>query len=240
MKNFEDRTMTATTTDDPTTRSRQESGRSPLRVMVVDDHAAVRLGVLRLLDDQPEIEAIAVATGAEALEAATESQIDVAVVDYQLAHGEDGLSVTCDLRSQLVAPPRILIYSAYADTLMAARAVIAGAHGILNKGGLGSELCDAIRAIQRGRSLWPVLPKSTVFTIGIRLPWEDRPLFRMWLAGASDEEIAATHGLSADALDHRRRSLLDRLGRVPGQGRFASDDGDWPLSFARARRMRGR
>lgn len=232
--------MSTSTTNRPATQSRPLSGQRPIRVMIVDDHAAVRLGVLRMLDEDPAIEAVAVATGAEAIEAATESHFDIAVVDYQLAHGEDGLSLTCDLRSQLAEPPRILIYSAYADTLIAARAVVAGADGILNKGGLGSELSDAIRAIQRGRSRWPVLPKAAIFSIGLRLPWEDRPLFRMWLSGAGDEEIAATHGLSADALDHRRRSLLKRLGGVPGQGRLPSDDGEWPLSFARARRLRGR
>src|SRR4051794_28548688 len=107
-----------TATHQPATDSRSRSGQPPLRVVVVDDHAAVRLGVLRLLDEQPEIAPIAVATGVEALEAAADSRIDVAVVDYQLAHGEDGLTVTCDLR-RLATPPRILIYSAYADTLLA-------------------------------------------------------------------------------------------------------------------------
>jgi DNA-binding NarL/FixJ family response regulator len=207
--------------------------------MLVDDHAAVRLGILRLLDEHPEIEATAVATGAEALEAATESQIDVAVVDYQLSHGESGLTVACDLR-HLPAAPRVLIYSAYADTLLATQAIVAGADGILNKGDLGSELSDAIHDIQRGRRRWPVLSKATTFSIGLRLPWEDRPLFRMWLAGASDQDIAATHGLSADALDHRRRLLLERLGDRPGQRRPADDVDDWPRSFARARRLPGR
>lgn len=228
--------MSTATTIRPATHA-THAGQAPLRVMVVDDHPAVRLGVLRLLDEHPEIEAIAIATGAEAVDAATQSHIDVAVVDYQLGHGENGLTVTCELR-RLTAPPRILIYSAYADTLLAVQAVVAGAGGILNKGALGSELCDAIRDLQRGRSRWPVLPKATIFSIGLRLPWEDRPLYRMWLAGAGDEEIAATHGLSADALDQRRRSLLRRLGGVPG--RPAAEADDWPISFARARRLRGR
>jgi DNA-binding NarL/FixJ family response regulator len=206
--------------------------------MLVDDHAAVRLGVLRLLDEQPEIEAIAVATGEEALEAATQSRFDIAVVDYQLAHGEDGLTVACDLR-RLPAPPRILIHSAYANTVLAAQAIIAGADGILDKGNLGNELGDAIRDVEHGRPRWPVLPKRTIFRIGLHLHWEDRPLFRMWLADASDEEIATTHGLSADALDHRRRLILKRLGTPAGDRQQPGDADDWPLSFARSRRLRG-
>ena len=206
-------------------------------MLVVDDHPAVRLGVLRLLDAEPDMVAVAAGTGTEAVEMAAAQRPDVAVVDYQLGHGEDGLAVTRELRC-LAEPPHVLVYSAYADTPLAALAVVAGAEGMVNKADLGGDLCVAIRDVVKGRPTWPVLPKPIIHSIGLRLPWEDRPLFRMWINGASDDDIAATHGLSAQELEAKRRRLLRVLGGPPGRPRLPWDDGSWPLSYARARRLR--
>src|SRR4051812_13326314 len=87
----------------------------PIRVLAVDDHAAVRLGVQRLLDSRTDLDLTAVvASGREAIAEIAARPVDVAVLDYQLGGGQDGLSLAQTLKS-LGAPPRVLIYSAYAD-----------------------------------------------------------------------------------------------------------------------------
>ena len=103
----------------------------------------------------------------------------MAVVDYQLG-GRNGLWVSRKLK-RLPEPPGVLIYSAYADGVLAAAAVIAEADGIVSKGGLGSELCDAIR---RGGA------RATM-----RLPL-GRPVARREdFASGSDHEEQAIFGL---------------------------------------------
>ena len=65
------------------------NGLPRLRVLVVDDHPAVRLGVLQLLDDQPDLVVVDAASSAEEARALAEREpIDVAVVDYQLGSRE--------------------------------------------------------------------------------------------------------------------------------------------------------
>jgi hypothetical protein len=85
-----------------------------LRVLVVDDHPAVRRGLFELLSDQPDFRVIAVASSAEdAMSVAEREAVDVAVVDYQL-DGRDGLWLSRKL-GRLPRPPRVIIYSAYSD-----------------------------------------------------------------------------------------------------------------------------
>jgi DNA-binding NarL/FixJ family response regulator len=127
---------------------------APIRVLVVDDHPAVRRAVLQLLGRDGGFHAVAVANGAEAVRAAAAARFDVAVVDYELGVGENGLTVTRDLRS-LPSAPRVLLYSMYAGARLAARAMAAGADGMLSKGGPGADLPEAIREIARGRTCWP-------------------------------------------------------------------------------------
>src|SRR5947209_18339461 len=82
----------------------------PKRVLVVDDHSAVRAGLRQLLEDQADFEVVAaVASAEEALGVAEAEPVDVAVVDYQLG-GRNGLWATRKLK-RLPQPPAVLIYS---------------------------------------------------------------------------------------------------------------------------------
>ncbi|HEX5192455.1 MAG TPA: response regulator transcription factor [Solirubrobacteraceae bacterium] len=99
-----------------------------IRVLVVDDHPAVRRGVQALIDSEPEMRVVGeVRTAEEALAKLTDS-IDVAVIDCHLGDGRDGLSLTADFKAPEHGP-RVLIYSAFADLGSAVSALIAGADG---------------------------------------------------------------------------------------------------------------
>ena len=73
----------------------------------------------------------------------------MAVVDYQLG-SRSGLWLTRMLK-RLERAPRVVIYSAYCDGPLAAACVVAGADALVSKGGVGAELCDAVRAVARGQ-----------------------------------------------------------------------------------------
>ena len=85
-----------------------DSTPAPMRLLVVDDHPAVRVCLRALLDDQPNFRVVdAVGTAAEALAVAEGRAIDLAVVDYQLG-GRSGLWVSRELK-RLPRPPRVVI-----------------------------------------------------------------------------------------------------------------------------------
>jgi two-component system, NarL family, response regulator DevR len=182
----------------------------PIRLLVVDDHPAVRRGLSELLADQPDFRVIgAVGSAEEAMAIAEREPLDVAVVDYQMP-GRNGLWVSRKLK-RLEMPPRVLIYSAYYDGLLAAAAVVAQADGLVSKGGLGSDLCEAVRVVAGGRSSFPVVPWQLAETMRRRLGDEEQAIFGMSLAGMAPFEIAQTLGLSSAGLESRLWDMLRKL-----------------------------
>jgi two-component system response regulator DevR len=211
-----------TATQSATRRTRDEDGAlatvAPIRLLVVDDHPAVRRGLSDLLEDQPDFRVIAaVGTAEDAMSVAEREIFDVAIVDYQLP-GRNGLWVSRKLK-RLPRPPRVLIYSAYYDGLLAASAVVAEADGLVSKGGLGAELCDAIRTVAGGRSSFPVVPWQLAETMRRRLQDEEQAIFGMTLAGMAPAEIAQTLGLSAAELESRLWEMLRKLENLDPESR---------------------
>jgi len=186
------------------------------RLLVVDDHPAMRTGLRDLLGDERDFDVVAVTASAEAaLTVAEREPIDVAVVDYQLGEGRNGLWLSRKLK-RLPQPPAVLIYSAYTDGVLAAAAVVAEADAIVSKASLGSELCDAIRSVAAGLLHLPPVPPALAGTLRSRLDDQEQAIFGMLLAGIEPAEVAATLDLPATGLESRLWSMLRRLeGRSP-------------------------
>jgi two-component system, NarL family, response regulator DevR len=184
----------------------------PIRVLAVDDHLAVRHGLRDLLADEEQIELVGVAsTAREALIEGLRRAPDVAVVDYQLGRGQrDGLALSIMLKG-LPRPPRVLVYSAYADSTLAVRALVAGADGLVSKGSLGTEVTWAIHAVANGRRLLPPVAPEILEALRERLEPEDQPLFGMLLGETTEDEIARVLRIAPDALPARRRLMLQAL-----------------------------
>jgi DNA-binding NarL/FixJ family response regulator len=197
----------------PQPTDQSDHPRRPLRLLVVDNHPAVRSGLRQLLDDQADFEvAAAVATADEALAVAEREPIDVAVVDYQLGE-RNGRWVSRKLK-RLPQPPGVLIYSAYTDGVLASAAVVAEADAIFNKGGLGSELCEAIRKVARGLQLLPPVPDWLGDALRRRLDHEEQAIFGLLLAGIKTPQIASTLDLPEAALEARLWLMLRKLEAV--------------------------
>jgi DNA-binding NarL/FixJ family response regulator len=186
---------------------------APIRCLVVDDHPAVRMGLQRLLEDQPDFAVLeAVASAEAAVSFAEATPIDVAVVDYQLG-GRNGLWASRKLK-RLREPPRVVIYSAYSDSVLAAACVVAEADGLLSKARVGSELCDAIRRVARGQLLLPPVAPTLAASMRRRLESDEQAIFGMLLAGIAPAEIARTLGLSAGEVESRLWTMLRKLERL--------------------------
>ena len=185
-----------------------------ISVLVVDDHPAVRMGLRRLLEDQSDFVLAGVTGTAEAaISIAEREPIDVVVADYHL-ESRNGLWLSRKLK-RLPTPPRVLIYSAYADSLLAASCVVAEADALVSKGGVGAELCDAIRSVARGQRLLPPVPQPLAGMLRDRLESPEQAIFGMLLAGIAPVEIAGTLGLARSELESRLWSLLREIEDLP-------------------------
>jgi DNA-binding NarL/FixJ family response regulator len=181
-----------------------------LRLIVVDDHPAVRRGLQGLLEDQIDFRVIrAVSSAEEAISVSKQHRIDVAVIDYQLG-ARNGLWLTRRLK-RAPNPPGALIYSAYCDGLLSAAAVVAEADALVSKGALGSELCDAIRDVADGRRRLPIMPAYVAQLMRRRLDEQEQTIFGMLVAGIPFAEIAEMLSLSSVALESRLGEMLTKL-----------------------------
>lgn len=190
-----------------------------MRLLVVDDHPAMRAGLRELLAEEPDFEVVAVAASAEAaIEIATGEPIDIAVVDYQLG-GRNGLWLSRKLK-RLPAPPAVLIYSAYTDSVLTAAAVVAEADGVVSKATLGDELCHAIRSTAAGHRHLPLLAPRIAERLRQQLDDEEQAMFGMLRAGIAPPEIAVMLELSPAAVESRLWSMLQRLNGI-GEARSA-------------------
>jgi two-component system response regulator DevR len=184
------------------------------RLLVVDDHPAVRAGLRELLADEADFLVVAAVASAEAgIDVAERDPIDVAVVDYQLS-GRNGLWLSRKLK-RLPDPPAVLIYSAYTDGVLAAASVVAEADALVSKGSVGSDLCREIRCAARGQGHMPALPPRLAESLRRRLEHDEQALFGLLLAGFEPAEVAATLGLTSAAMEARLSELLRRLENLP-------------------------
>src|SRR3954469_19137463 len=119
-------------------------------LVLVDDHPAVRAGLRGLLEDEDDLRVAATAaTAREGYEAIVDLRPALAVLDHHLPD-DDGLSLCLRTRT-LPAPPRAVIYSAYADAGLAVQAAIAGADAVVAKSTPPQRLVSALRAVGGGR-----------------------------------------------------------------------------------------
>ena len=122
-----------------------------LRVMLVDDHAVVRMGFRLLLESDPGVRVCAEAeSGETALRLYPEVKPDVVIMDVSMP-GMGGIEAV----SRLVAKDpeaRVLVLSAHEDTVHPKRLMKAGALGYLSKRTAGEELLKALRQVAEGRN----------------------------------------------------------------------------------------
>jgi DNA-binding NarL/FixJ family response regulator len=189
--------------------------RRPIQVMVVDDHPAIRAGVRRLLDEEPDMRVVSEAASAEEALATVDCLADVLVVDYHLVGGRNGLWLTHRL-TMLKRPPSVLIYSAFADEVLAVAAIVAGADGLLDKRSLGEELCNVVRRLANGRRYMPAISRSIIRALGSQLGPRDETVFGMLLHGVEAREVTERMTMSDSQLASSRWRIL--LGLAPKIG----------------------
>jgi len=126
---------------------------TPLRILVVDDHAVVRAGLRALIGGEPDMEVVAEATGGlEAVDLAARLRPDVVLMDLRLDEGSGGIDGTEATRRLAVSAPAssVVVLTSHSDRSDVRRAVDAGARGYVLKAGPPDELFQAVRVAARG------------------------------------------------------------------------------------------
>ena len=122
-----------------------------IQVMLVDDHAVVRMGFRLLLEGAPDMKVVAEAvSGEEACRIYQEKHPDVVVMDISMP-GIGGLEAVNRIVAKDPAA-RILVLSAHEDTMHPRRVLKAGALGYLSKRSAAEELIQAIRQVAQGKT----------------------------------------------------------------------------------------
>lgn len=196
----------------PTTRNH----RSMIRIAIVDDHYAVRLGLKAMLSAEPDMEPVGTATtAADAWPLLYRTAPDVVVLDYRLPD-VDGLTLCARIKGDAPAPA-VVLHSAFADEVLIVAALIAGADGVVHKGAPGRELAEAIRSVAAGRTALPALDPELVRAGAEVIDAENLPILGMLAHGTPRDEIARVLNLDTHDLNSRLSGMLARLRAVRPQ-----------------------
>jgi DNA-binding NarL/FixJ family response regulator len=157
----------------------------PLRIIIVDDHEVVRLGLRTLLDRHPDFTVIEEAgTAREAIEKTLHCEPDVVVMDVRL-QGGSGIEACRKIMSD--APDtKVIILTSYAEDEMLFDAISAGAAGYVLKQIGGDDLVRSIERVGRGEAL---LDPSLVQKVFARVREAARKEEAAAFAELTDQEI---------------------------------------------------
>jgi DNA-binding NarL/FixJ family response regulator len=188
-------------------------GSEPIRVLIVDDHAIVREGIVALLGRQPDMVAVGEASdGAEAIARFGELAPDVTLMDIQMVR-MGGLEAIEQIR-RLSPEARILVLTTYPGDAQVVRALRAGAAGYLLKNCIRKELLDAIRSVHAGRrALSPdVAHDLAMHALDEPLSERELTILRLVANGHSNKEMASELRLSTDTIKAHLKSVFAKLG----------------------------
>lgn len=189
----------------------------PIRILLVDDHPAVRQGLALLL--APEGIAVCAEAGgrSEALALAEEHHPDVAIVDLSLDR-EDGLVLVAELHHRAVP---VLVYSMHGDARRVSTAFAAGAQGYVSKRELHGVLVQAIREVAAGnRFVSPNAAAALAEGLSglpaeeamLRLSPKERAVYDLLGQGADTLDIASAMHISGHTVESYYARILMKLG----------------------------
>jgi len=185
-----------------------------ITVLLVDDHALVRRGFRRLLEDDPDVAVVGEgSTGDEAITLAKELKPTVIVMDAAMP-GTNGLAATRTIMSSTPSA-LILMLSMHAEETLVRQAMAAGARGYVLKNALDLDLAAAVKRIAAGETvLDPALaqPATLAGERNKRLTPRELEVLQLICDGLSNREIAEKLELSANTVAVHRANIMNTLG----------------------------
>lgn len=193
------------------------------RILLVDDHEVVRLGLKTLIERQPDMEVVAeAATAAEAVTKALAHRPDVVVMDIRLA-GDSGIDACREITLAL-PEAKVIMLTSYAEDEMLFAAIRAGATGYVLKQAGGQDVIRALTAVAEGHSLLDPALTERVFaevrraaraqdvTAFAQLTEQERRVLALLADGRTNREIAAELHLGEGTVRNYVSNIFGKLG----------------------------
>lgn len=193
------------------------------RIMLVDDHEVVRLGLKALIDRHPDMEVVAeAASAAESVTKATSFKPDVVIMDIRLS-GDSGIDACREITAQL-PETKVIMLTSYAEDEMLFAAIRAGAAGYVLKQAGGQDVIRAIEAVGQGNALLDPAITERVFaevrraaraqetSAFAQLTEQERRVLKLVADGKTNREIALELHLGEGTVRNYVSNILGKLG----------------------------
>ena len=184
-----------------------------IRVLVADDHAIVRMGLVALLATEQDIEIVGEAEdGREAVKKAVTAKPDVVIMDIMMPI-LDGIAATAEIIKR--APGvKVLVLTTSSSSDDYSRALAAGAHGIVVKRAANMELLSALRSVASEKKV--ISPEAR------RLMQEDPPIPKLtdrqlgiihsMMRGLTNREIATQFNITPNCVKAHIKRVCNKIG----------------------------
>jgi DNA-binding NarL/FixJ family response regulator len=183
-----------------------------IRILIADDHYIVRMGLVALVNTEPDMEVVAeAADGSSALELFARHQPDLALLDLRMP-GKGGIQTTREIRDRFPAA-RILVLSAFDGDEDIYRALHAGAQGYVLKSSTAEKLVPALRAVAAGQN-W--IPEEVASQLASRkvleeLTSRELQVLNQLAKGLANKEIADVLNITEYTVKDHLKSILGKL-----------------------------
>jgi DNA-binding NarL/FixJ family response regulator len=189
-------------------------GEAAITVLLADDHALVRRGFRRLLEDDPSIRVVGEASsGSEAVDLALQLKPQVVLMDCAMAD-LGGVDATRQLLRKM-PDVAVVMLSMHAEETLVRQALDSGARGYLLKSALDLDLAGAVKRAAAGEEVIdPALrrPETKRGERSSALTPRELEVLRLICAGRSNREIAAELALSVNTVGVHRTHIMEALG----------------------------
>jgi DNA-binding NarL/FixJ family response regulator len=182
-----------------------------IRVVLADDHTMVRDALAGLLDAEPDIEVVGVASdGHAAVELVRSQRPDVTLLDISMP-GLNGIE-TAAVIQKWVPECRIVALSALGDRCFVEQMVAAGAVGYVLKSSSVKELAEAVRAVNGGLTYLPEDLGEASLVNRAKLSRREREVLNRLATGRRGSQVAEDMGVAVKTVDTYRRRIMHKLG----------------------------
>ena len=194
-------------------------GDTVTKILLVEDHPIVRLGLRTVLEAQPDMRITGeTSSESQALAAVKAARPDVVILPLRLGGELRGVELCREIKNAPDAP-HVLIYTSYNSREDASSAYLSGADSFLHKGQQASRLLDTLRAIASGRRVWILGTESSEQLESLeqrvetsRITSREREILGFMLQRFTNAEIANELFIEIPTVKSHVSSILQKLG----------------------------